>query len=152
MMINIDNNTTVCVLIFLCLIWSLQSNYFNNKKADRDLKLMQMQLTIKIDREAILKMLDDFIEEVLNDYISQHTKYITAIYISTDMQTDMVDSIVNSISERMSPYLYQRLSLIYNESAIADVIANKVVILVTVFVSDRNTVKPKEQQKTELDL
>ena len=61
MMINIDNNTTVCILIFLYLLWSLQSKYFNNKKADRDLKLMQMQLTIKIDREAIIKMLDDFI-------------------------------------------------------------------------------------------
>lgn len=151
MNLTLDNNVTSCILLCIVLLWTLQSRYFSNKKADRDLRLMQLQLSIKIDREAILKMLDDFIEEVLNDYIAQHTKYITAIYISNEMQTDMVDSIVITISERMSPYLYQRLSLIYNETAIADVIANKVVILVTVFVSDRNTVKPKEE-KTELDL
>ena len=151
MNLTLDNNVTSCILLCIVLLWTLQSRYFSNKKSDRDLRLMQLQLSIKIDIEAILKMLDDFIEEVLNDYIAQHTKYITAIYISNEMQTDMVDSIVITISERMSPYLYQRLSLIYNETAIADVIANKVVILVTVFVSDRNTVKPKEE-KTELDL
>lgn len=151
MKITLDNNSVFCIVACLAVMWALCSKYFNDKKADRDLRLMQLQLTIKIDREVILKMLDDFIEEVLNDYITQHTKYITSVYISTDMQTDMVDNIINTISERMSPYLYQRLSLIYNESAIADIIANKVVILVTLFISDRNTVKPKEE-KTELNL
>lgn len=127
--------------ITIIIVYIIQHRYFSLKKTENDMRTLSMQLHIDIGRKAIIELLDDFIEEVLNDYLAQHAKYVTCIYISKEMQNTMVSEITTMISERMPPYLYQRLSLIYNENAIAEVIANKVMLLVSTFISDRNVPK-----------
>lgn len=128
------------LLLILVLFYGLKQ-YFNNLQKDRDLSMLTLQLGVKIDKD-ILNALDDYLEEVFNDYITQHPKYITATYISDDMSTTMRDDLVGMVSTRMSPYLYQQLSLYYNEAVIPDIIANKIMQTLSMFIADRNAVKP----------
>lgn len=151
MTFTLDNNTTFVILVVIGGVLLIASKYFDLKKKEHDREIMKLQLSVNIDREPIIKTLDEFIEEVFNDYISQHVKYINMVYISNDMQKTIITDLVDMVSERMSPYLYQRLSLIYNEKAIPEVLSNKIVMMVTLFSSDKNTVKPKDEQ-VNLDL
>ena len=140
--------TSIVGLGFLTIIlfFYISKRYFDSVEAIRQTKLLELQINTKID-PTIGDQLDDFISNVFDDYLITATDYIQKEYISKDEEVDIRTNMCNLVGDRISPYLYQKLSLYYNESQIPDIISQRIYQLVTAFVVSKNSVK---QSKDDL--
>lgn len=129
------------ILLFILVVFYGLRKYFNGLEKTRELAMLTLQLGTKIDR-TVVDMLDEYLEEIFNDYVTQHPKYISAEYISEDMSNTMRDELVEMVSSRMSPYIYQQLAIYYNESSLTDIIANKMMQMLAMFMADKNSIRP----------
>lgn len=127
-------------IVTLFVVIYIAKRYFDSLSSIRDLKLLEIQLSQNIDNNIVDK-LDDYLEDIFNDYILSSPKYLQQPYINSKDEEQMRQDLVDLVSDRMSPYLYQKLAIYYNENSIPDILANKIFLLVTAFVANKNTPK-----------
>ena len=142
-----SNFNIICIIILICIaaVYALAKDYFKilNKKLDVD--LMKFQIETKIDSE-VLTLFDEFLSDCFDDYILDHPEYMKAIYISEQQELSIRNDMINLVGDRISPFLYQKLSLYYNETILPDIIARRVYHLITAYTVDKNSLKQSRDQ------
>lgn len=136
------NLVDLYVLLAFCMVFYAVKKYYQYLDRVRDLKLLEIQLNTVIEPEAIKGLLDDFIADIFEEYLINSSDIIQKPYITSDDEVKMRVDVVNLVADRLSPYLYQKVAVYYNEQAIPDIIAAKVYQMITAYVIDNNKIKP----------
>ena len=134
----------VLILLVLIVFYAVR-RYFNYLDGIKNLKQLEIQLNTTINPDMLNDLLDSFIEDVFNEYIINSSDLIQKTYITSDDETKMRSDLIDLVGDRLSPYVYQKLSVYYNEQAIPDIIAARVFQVVTAFVVTNN--KPKQSKE-----
>ena len=134
------------LIAFLLLVLTYGvKRFFDNAEAARNIELMKFQINTQINPD-IMDLFDEFLSDCFDDYILDHPEYIDITYIAQQQEVEMRNGLLSMVGDRISPFLYQKLALYYNESILPDIIARRVYHLVTVFVMDKNTPKQNKEQ------
>lgn len=137
-------NVQIILILFSLIAFYTIKRYFDYLNGIRGLKLLEIQLSANINPDAINDLLDRFIEDIFNEYLINSSDLIQKTYITSDDETKMRSDIINIVGDRLSPYVYQKLSMYYNENSIPDIIAARVYQVVTAYVVTNN--KPKQSK------
>lgn len=142
------NMQTICVLMVLsiniiCMIiisgvliyTGMQIN--KELKSKRLLKEKELLLSIDIDNST-LQLIDSIITDSINTYRIFNFEGKEKIYISDKMQKDMISSILKDVLGKISPVLYEKLSMIYNREKFEDQIYLKISMAVLQCVVEIN--------------
>ena len=113
-------------------------------------KIMNYEINIgaKIDNE-IPNILETYVTSIFTDY---RLKFLEAdeslIYINGDKEIEILHDIGTLCSERLSPAMVDKLSLFWKREQIAEVISDKIYLVVMQYVASFNAVKDasKNQQ------
>lgn len=90
--------------------------------------------------DNIPKILDMYVNEVFTDY---RIKYLdcdeTLLYINDEKEQQILSEMATLCSERMSPTLADKLTLVWSYESLGAVIADKIYLTVVNYVSSKNT-------------
>lgn len=140
------SNFTFCFILLILVVFYAIKNHNKYLNSIRELKLLEIQLNTKISAEEANNLLDDFISETFNDYIINAFDYIQKTYITSEDEVKIRSNVIDMVAERLSPYMYQKLSVYYNEKSIPDIIAVKVYQVVTMYVMNHNQIKSSKEE------
>lgn len=114
--------------------------YTNNKHRKRleDLSKYQMHITSNIDK-SIPEILDLIIRESFADYQIKYLIPLQEGYINSEREGQIRKELVTLVTTRISSAALDKISLFYNIANIADIIADKIYILVMDYVTKHNT-------------
>lgn len=108
-----------------------------HKKRLEKLSEYQINVTAKID-ESIPNVLDMAIKECFTDYSITNLIPLNEGYINSERESQIRKELVELIARRLSSAALDKLSLYYNLDNIAEIIANKIYIIVMDYVIDHN--------------
>lgn len=106
---------------------------------ERDIQMYKLQFS----EQDILKHLDFIIEEFLDYYVVMNITPKQIYYINNSMETEMVNVLGEVIPTRISPALYSKLSLIYDNNQIGTIIGEKIYTKVLEYVIEFNVANKK---------
>lgn len=132
--------TTFFFAFLIILGFYTVNRHYSALRDINEYNLLKLQIETKFDL-TIVEQLEDFISNIFDDYIIT-SKLLTQVYITEQDEVELRKDISNLVAERISPYMYQKLSICYNETQLPDIIAGKIYQLVTAYVIERNSVKP----------
>ena len=114
--------------------------YINNKHRKRleEITIYQIHTTSKID-QSIPEILDLIIRESFADYQVKYLLPLDEKYISSEREGQIRKDLANLVTTRISNATMDKISLFYNIANIADIIADKIYILVMNYVTEHNT-------------
>ncbi len=129
---------TIALILFGVVI------YTNNKHRKRleDLTLYQMHITSNID-QSIPEILDLIIKESFTDYKIKYLLPLEEGYINEEREAQIRKELVALVTKRISSAVLDKISLFYNIANIADIIADKIYILIMNYVTEHNTTMGK---------
>ena len=97
--------------------------------------------------QFILSHLNLIISQVLDSYVLFNINIDSNIYyISSDMQTEMINTISDKVAKRISPTLYDELSVLYNPEEVGAIIGELIYLAVQSFAIDFNRAKATDKQ------
>ena len=85
-----------------------------------------------------LDILDYIIKEEFTMYQIMNLAHRDDLYINPDMQADIITTVLNNVITKISPDLYDKLSLYYKKWHIDDIIFNKIKLLVINYTIEVN--------------
>lgn len=109
-------------------------------------KIMNYEINIgaKIDNE-IPNILETFVVSIFTDY---KLKFLEAdsslLYINSEKELEILHDLGNLCSNRLSPAMVDKLSLFWKREQIAEVISDKIYLVVMQYVATFNAVKDNE--------
>ena len=114
--------------------------YTNHKHRKRleEITVYQIHTTSKID-QSIPEILDLIIRESFADYQVKYLLPLDEKYINSEREGQIRKDLANLVTTRISSAAMDKISLFYNIANIADIIADKIYILVMNYVTDHNT-------------
>lgn len=140
-----DNSLLICIImagIFLvtALILFGVVVYTNNKHRKRleELTLYQIHTASNID-QSIPEILDLIINESFADYKIKYLIPLEEGYINNEREAQIRKDLVALVTKRISSAALDKISLFYNIVNIADIIADKIYILVMNYVTEHNS-------------
>lgn len=140
-----DNSLLICIImvgIFLvaALILFGVVVYTNNKHRKRleELTLYQIHTASNID-QSIPEILDLIINESFADYKIKCLIPLEEGYINNEREAQIRKDLVALVTKRISSAALDKISLFYNIVNIADIIADKIYILVMNYVTEHNS-------------
>ena len=100
--------------------------------------------------QFILSHLNLIISQVLDSYVLFNINIDKNIYyISSDMQTEMINAISDKVSKRISPTLYDELSILYHPEEVGAIIGELIYLAVQSFAIDFNRAKATDKQSSQ---
>lgn len=139
-----------CIIVAVCLTGlAIVVVIFGIKNKKDILSLQQhgINVTAQIDNSVPL-ILETIINECFTDYcIMNLSQYGEGVYIDDETEKKIRTDIVEMVSNRISPSALDKLSLYYNLVSIANVIADKIYILVMGYVVNQNRIIDEPPQK-----
>lgn len=138
------NNTYIFILISLCLCTLCVllgiAIFLNNKhkKKLEELTLYQMHITSSID-SSIPEILDLIINESFVDYQIKFLYPLNEGYIKEEREIEIRKDLINLVIQRISSAAMNKISLFYNITNIAEIIADKIYIIVMNYTADHNS-------------
>lgn len=133
----------IAVLSFIVLANAIRS-WIKVKKEQNDLKNFEINISNESTSTDIIKILDGYIANIVQDYILLNRSAFANNYINSTEEIKIMKEISTLVARRFSPALYQRLRLYYNDNAISDVIGEKTYIQMSAYVAQNNSVKNKD--------
>ena len=121
--------------VALAIISIVLSNIHKTKL--EELSLYQIHVQTSID-ESIPEVLDLVIGESFNDYQLKSLYPLNEGYINSDREAEIRGELIALVSSRISNAALDKISLFYNITNIADVIADKIYIAVMNYVIEHN--------------
>lgn len=114
--------------------------YTNNKHRKRleEITVYQIHTSSKID-QSIPEILDLIIRESFADYQVKYLLPLDEKFINSEREAQIRKDLANLVTTRISSAAMDKISLFYNIANIADIIADKIYILVMNYVTDHNT-------------
>lgn len=133
-----------------CLLLFMVVETIRHRKRVEQLTLYQINVTSQID-SSIPEILDLIIQESFNDYQVKSLLALEEGYINTDREAEIRKDLVAMVTKRISNAALDKISLFYNIANIADIIADKIYIIVMNYAISHNSkfvdTKPQETKK-----
>ena len=143
-MMNNNYNITImiamlAIFIVAMIILSIVVIVTNekHKKKIEEISLYQINTSANIDT-SIPNILELIINESFTDYQVKTLVPLNEGYINSDRETEIRNDLVALVSSRISNAALDKLSLFYNIKNIADILADKIYILVMNYVIEHN--------------
>lgn len=133
--INFILSLFLAAAVVLSIAAVVLSNIHKNKLEELSLYQIHVQATID---ESIPEVLDLVIRESFNDYQLKSLYPLNEGYINSDRETEIRGELIALVSSRISNAALDKISLFYNITNIADVIADKIYIAVMNYVIEHN--------------
>ena len=132
----------IIAIMFLiaAVILSLIVIITNSKHRKRleDITLYQIHTASTID-QSIPEILDLIIKESFADYEVKYLLPLEEGFINNEREAQIRKDLVQLVTKRISRAALDKISLFYNIANIADIIADKIYILVMNYVTTHNT-------------
>lgn len=125
----------VLLAIVLYLFKSIQ-----NLKKQATLREYEINISSVID-DTTFGLLDKLIIECFTEYIALNVEYKDITYIDANLETEIAKAVSYNVTERLSPTLITKISLVYNVNNITDLITKKVYLHVLNYSIEKNRVK-----------
>lgn len=125
--------------ILTFLIFALVVVISNNrhKKRLEELTLYQINVAATIDK-SIPETLDLIIQESFTDYKIKFLYPMEEGFINSEREKQIRNELVQMVTNRISSAALDKISLFYNINNIADIIADKIYIIVMDYVTQHN--------------
>lgn len=133
--INFILSLFLIAAVALSIIAVVLSNIHKNKLEELSLYQIHVQATID---ESIPEVLDLVIRESFSDYQLKSLYPLNEGYINSDREAEIRSELIALVSSRISNAALDKISLFYNITNIADVIADKIYIAVMNYVIEHN--------------
>lgn len=108
-----------------------------HKNKIEEITLYQIHVQSQID-ETVPEVLDLIIRESFDDYKLKSLYPLNEGYINSDREAEIRGELIALVSSRISNAALDKVSLFYNVTNIADVLADKIYIAVMNYVIDHN--------------
>lgn len=136
---------TICVLLVLfislfvliSILIYMARHLTKELELNRAIKQKDFLLNVDVDSDT-MDIVDKFIEDSLLQYRLKYLTNSDNLYITDQKQKEIVRSILRDVLERMSPSLYEKMSIVYNKDRLEDIIYLKVSMAVIAFVGSVN--------------
>lgn len=146
MLNNYDNIITIndigAIIIALSILAStiiICFTSFKIRKQKNNLESFYKDLEISADRD-IPEFLENVTTETITLYLNIHPEYSApGIVITEEMELALKHEIAKLMAQRISPTIYKRLAMYYNKQYMAEIISEKISIIITDFVVSTNT-------------
>lgn len=129
------------VLAFLITFVSLTVMivYLNDKhrKKLEEITMYQIHVSSQIDT-SIQDVLNMIIQESFTDYLVKYLVPLEEGYINSEREAEIRRDLVNLVTRRISNAVLDKLSLFYNIENIADILADKIYIIIMNYVIEHN--------------
>jgi len=102
-----------------------------------EIMMYQINVTANIDR-SIPEILNIIIQESFDDYQVKFLAPLNEGYLNEERESQIRKDLVSIVTSRLSNAAMDKLSLIYNPMNIANILADKIYIIVMKYVSDHN--------------
>lgn len=128
-----------CVFLVAILILFSIVIYSNNKHRRKieSITLYQIHTSSKID-QSIPEILDLIIKESFADYQIKYLLPLDERFINSERESIIRKDLAALVTSRISNAAMDKISLFYNVANIADIIADKIYILVMNYVTEHN--------------
>lgn len=137
------------MVIFITILSSLSIVVIvsNNKyrKCLEKLSYYQINTAAKID-QSIPELLELIINESFRDYQIMNLDNLNEYYINSDREAQIRKELVTLVTNRISNASLDKLSLFYNLENIANILADKIYIVVMDYVVSHNTSIPDQMK------
>lgn len=138
----IEELVLLLVIAILATIVLLATNYKLKKENNR---LLEYSINVNAQiNEEIPQILEDMTHECFDEYMLLNQAYKEKHYITDEEETMIMKEVGTMVADRLSPAAIDKLSVYYNKNMLAEIISNKVYILVMGYTADNNTV-PNEK-------
>lgn len=117
---------TTCVILFYVL--------YNRRLRLKELEVIS---TVDID-DKVMAVLDLIISDCFKDYQILRLIPLQELFITEAREDEIRRDMVDMVTIRISPYTLEKLSLVYNPAHIAEVISDKIYIVVMNYVLNVN--------------
>ena len=117
---------TTCIILFYVL--------YNRRLRLKELEVIS---TVDID-DKVMAVLDIVINDCFKDYQILRLIPMQKMYITEEHEDRIRKDMVDMVTTRISPYTLEKLSLVYNPAHIAEVISDKIYIVVMNYVLNVN--------------
>ncbi len=128
----------ISIEIFVALGIIMVRSNIKYKEAVLNLSKYQINTSAQID-DAIPGFLALIIDECFNDYKIKELVGSEDEYINSERESEIRKGLTNLVTQRISNAALDKLSLFYNISEIAEILADKIYITVMNYVIDHNT-------------
>ena len=108
-----------------------------HKKRIEEISLYQTNVAANID-SSIPEILNIIIHESFTDYKIKSLLPLNEEFINNDREVEIRNGLVNLVTARISSAALDKLSLFYNIENIADILADKIYIVVMNYVMEHN--------------
>ena len=135
MMIIISTFMLLVLVLFGVVI------YYNHKHRKRleEIMIYQINTNAIIDR-SIPAILDLIIDESFTDYQVKYLAPLEEGFINSEREIEIRKELVHIVTNRISSAALDKISLFYNIGNIADILSDKIYIVVMKYVADHNAV------------
>ena len=125
----------IVIMTILAIIVIITSN--KHKKRIEEISLYQTNVSANID-SSIPEILNIIIDESFTDYKIKSLLPLNEEYINSEREVEIRKGLVNLVTARISSAALDKLSLFYNIENIADILADKIYIVVMNYVLEHN--------------
>ena len=108
----------------------------------RELILREYEINISSDTsDNVMNLLEKIIEECFLEYTVLNIEYQDIPYIDAELEKEIVKQVAYKVSERLSPTLISKISLVYNIENLSTLISERTYLHVINYSIERNSMK-----------
>ena len=137
--ILIDLLLIVSSLLILTIILYLAKKINNMNK---ELRLREYEVNISSDTsDDVMNLLEKIIEECFSEYTILNIEYQDIPYIDAELEKEIVKNVAYKVTERLSPTLISKISLVYNINNLSTLISERTYLHTINYSIQKNTMK-----------
>lgn len=138
-------STTLEISLIVILILSLIAFFFtvsviiNRVTYFHEQKMAFRRSRIKIDVREVDNMIDNMIQEGINEFIViNNLAFNEDNYIREDVEKQMRKYVSDYVIARTTPVFLEKAHYVYRKESFTNIVANKIIIGVTLYVARNN--------------
>ena len=137
---NFINLLLITSSLLLVVIMIFIFKKMNNMS--RELILREYEINISSDTsDNVMNLLEKIIEECFLEYTVLNIEYQDIPYIDAELEKEIVKQVAYKVSERLSPTLISKISLVYNIENLSTLISERTYLHVINYSIERNSMK-----------
>lgn len=138
-------STTLEISLIVILVFSLIAFFFtvsviiNRVTYFHEQKMSFRRSRIKIDVREVDNMIDNMIQEGINEFIViNNLAFDNENYIREDVEKEMRKYVSDYVVARTTPVFLEKAHYVYRKESFTSIVANKIIIGVTLYVARNN--------------
>ena len=138
-------STTLEISLIVILVFSIIAFFFtvsviiNRITYFHEQKMSFRRSRIKIDVREIDAMIDNMIQEGINEFIViNNLAFDNENYIREDVEKEMRKYVSDYVVARTTPVFLEKAHYVYRKESFTSIVANKIIIGVTLYVARNN--------------